>query len=128
MNETDNIEEYLEFYHWTVSGGLICGLDHPIEWAVNAIRTPGATFTEDYYKRANKLMPQYLYEMYAAINCGSPMSAQDVLEWCDDHYKQNKMCQGFFDYLEKDIQEHISKQRRIDTRRRIEAEKAKEQL
>ena len=107
MIKNDN--DYLQFFYDTVLTGIICGLEHPIEWIVNADRIPGGTLEGDYYKWIEKHTSRFLYEMYEIYHYEPPKCAKDVLDWCDDHYKHNTMCQKYFNHLESKIQEYIDK-------------------
>lgn len=104
--------KYLQFYHWVVSSGIACGLNHPIEWAVNAWRTPGASFDEDYYRNAREFLPRFLCEMYSDENIGFPKSADEVLKWCNDHYDKNPMCQDFFEFIRDRIEDEMAKRKK----------------
>lgn len=88
---------YLEDFHWIVTSGLTCGLDHPIEWAVNAVRTPGGTLSDDYYTRMRESVPRFLTEMYEAIELEEAAPWSKVQEWVNHYYQPDHPCQGFFD-------------------------------
>lgn len=103
----NNNKRYLEVFHDIVTGGICCGLQYPIEWAVNAHRVPGGSLTLDYYQELDKYLPQYLYEMFMWDCCTEVKSAQEILDWCDNWYKNNTFCQGYFNYLKDDIDKYI---------------------
>ena len=92
--------EYLRTFHWIVTSGIVCGLDHPIEWAVNALRTPGATLEEDYYERMYHHLPRFLVEMFEAEHCRESESIEELRSWCDNHYPEGHLCRGFFSDME----------------------------
>ena len=98
---------YLRFFHFAVTGGIICGLDHPIEWAINAYRTPGGTLSADYYRDARKHLPRFLCEMYRDLNMREPETADEVLAWCDEHYRKDHLCRGFFGFLKEEIDGYL---------------------
>jgi len=100
-------EDYLKQFHWIVTSGWVCGLSHPIEWMVNALRTPGGTFSSDYYEQMENITARYLCETYEAVECSEPKDAKDILTWCDDHYPEGHLCKGFFDRFEKNINTYI---------------------
>lgn len=89
-------EEYLEDFHWIVTLGIGCGLDHLIEWAVNAWRTPGGSLGLEYYERMRHSIPRFLAELYESCPRKRPGTLEEVLSWCDEHYEQGHMCRGFF--------------------------------
>lgn len=106
---------YLAFYNFIVSSGIVSKLTHPIEWAVNAYRTPGATFSKEYYIKCNKYLPRFLCEICSDYHCARPENADEVLQWCDAHYKQNSIIRnpfdlsriGIFNDLKSGIEEEI---------------------
>ena len=105
--------EYLQMFHWIVTDGLICDLTHPVEWAINAHRTPGGVLNIEYYEKLDKHLPRYLVERCEDFYCEHMESAEKVLKWCDEHYENgtNKMCLGYFEYLKPKIKEFIDNRR-----------------
>jgi hypothetical protein len=95
--------DYFKEFHWIVTVGVGCGLEHPLEWAVQALRTPGGTLSPEYYATMEAVMPRFLVEMYEATYNEPPLLADDVLAWSDEHFKENDMMRGFFKYLRDDI-------------------------
>lgn len=93
---TEPDTEYLVFFHWVVTSGWICGLDHHLEFLVNAHRTPGGTLAKEYYSNIKKHTPRYLVELYEAINCAGPTNAQEVMDMCDEYYQKGHWCHRFF--------------------------------
>jgi len=78
--------EYHSFFHWITTSGLVCGLSHPIEWCINAVRTPGGTLSPDYYQQAERWVPHALAEFYEAVHC-QPPTVDGILEWVRHHYR-----------------------------------------
>jgi hypothetical protein len=100
---------YLRFFHFAVTGGIICGLDHPIEWAINAYRTPGFTPSPDHYRDARKHLPQFLCEMFRNLNMREPESADEVLTWCDEHYPEGHLARRYFEFLKPEITGYLER-------------------
>ena len=97
-------EEYYREFHWVVHCGFICGLVHPIEWIVNAHRTPGGTLTPEYYEKMNEITGRYLCEMYEAMNAPMPATLDNVIKWCNDYYPE----EHFISNLGESFRPHIS--------------------
>jgi hypothetical protein len=96
---TKEDQDYLKAFESIVTMGLVCGLTHPIEWAVNADRTPGGTLTDEYYEAMAKAIPRFLVESFAMLTGmyrEGRVTKDDVLDWVDEHYKDNELCRGYF--------------------------------
>ena len=107
MKKTD---DYYKFCYFMMMTGIACGLNHPIEWAVNAHRTPGGILGEEYYRKCEEYLPKFLVDVYDSIFLRPPESADDVLKMCDDHYKNNQFCIGYFEFLRDRIDSEIRKE------------------
>jgi len=122
------MEDYYKFFHSTVLGGIACGLNHPVEWIINAHRTPGGTLTPAYYWKVEKHVPRFLVEIFKSLflrlpdsasevleMCDLflrlPDSASEVLEMCDNHYPKGHLCRGYFNFLKVDIEEYLKERK-----------------
>lgn len=114
QNEQAREEElaYLRFFHFAVTAGIICGLDHPIEWAINAYRTPGGTLSGDHYRDARKHLPRFLCEMFEDLNQKEPEGTDEVLAWCDEHYREGHLARGFFGFLRPEVDRYLEEKGR----------------
>jgi len=101
------MEDYYKFFHSTVLGGIACGLNHPVEWIINAHRTPGGTLTPAYYWKVEKHVPRFLVEIFKSLFLRLPDSASEVLEMCDNHYPKGHLCRGYFNFLKVDIERYL---------------------
>lgn len=95
---------YLEFFRSVVTAGLICGLDNPIEWAVNAHR--GGSLTNDFVE-VNRHMPEFLFDMFEVACLRNPKYAQEVLDFVNSRYPSQHLAHGYFDFLKPQIQAYI---------------------
>ena len=101
--------EYFEDFRWIVLAGITCGLDHPIEWAANAWRTPGGTLSSEYYQRMQLSVPRFLIDVYEAQGPSDvPMTPDVVIGWANKHFENNEMFVGFFDIFRPGF-EHLLK-------------------
>jgi len=114
--------KYYKFFHSTVLGGIICGIDHPIEWIINAHRTPGGNLTPEYYQEVEKYVPRFLVEIFESLFMRSPDSATEVLEMCDNHYPEGHLCRGYFNFLKPDIEKYLRENVKL-----LEAEEAEDE-
>lgn len=114
------MENYYKFFHSIVLNGIMCGLDHPVEWIINAHRTPGGTLPLDYYQKVEKYVPRFLVEIFESLFLRLPTNATEVLEMCDNHYSEGHLCRGYFNFLKTDIEEYL---RRIQNENGIKKEK-----
>lgn len=102
MSDVDEAA-YNRVFRWIVTSGITCGLDHPIEWAINAWRTPGGTLSEAYYQEMRAHLPRFLVEMYQTQGPGTESAtARDILQWVEGHYSDDRF-NGFFDFLTDEI-------------------------
>lgn len=92
-------QQYLKDFHWCVTSGLVMDLDHPIGWAVNCWRTPGATFSPEYYQRMLRFIPRFLLEVLEAQNLGKP-TVEEVYQWVAEHYEQNPQMNDLFNSVD----------------------------
>lgn len=98
MSDVDEAT-YNRVFRWIVTSGITCGLDHPIEWAINAWRTPGGTFPDSYYVEMAAYLPRFLVEFFQAQGPGAESAtAKDILQWVEAHYPDGRF-DGFFDCL-----------------------------
>jgi hypothetical protein len=109
INNTLEDCEFYQFVYDTFTCGIICGLQHPIEWAINIHRTPGVSFKPEFYQSVEKHLPRFLCLLYELFNMDPPRTAKNVLQMCDQHYQHNTFCQGYFDFLEPQIDQYILK-------------------
>lgn len=100
-------KKYLTFFYNVVIGGYICGLEHPIEWIVNAHRMAGATLPDEYYTNIEKHVPQFLYEFYEISHLRKAKNSDEIFKWHNDHYKHNTFVRNYWLFLESQIQEYI---------------------
>jgi len=105
------MEDYYKFFHYTVTLGLGCGLDHPVEWIINAHRTPRGTLTPTYYWKVEKYVPRFLVEIFESLFMRSPDSATEVLEMCNNHYPEGHLCRGYFNFLKPNIEEYLKERK-----------------
>lgn len=102
MSDVDEAP-YNATFRWIVTSGITCGLDHPIEWAINAWRTPGGTLGDAYYEEMRAHLPRFLVEMYQTQGPGTESAtAWDILRWVETHYSDGRF-NGFFDFLTDEI-------------------------
>jgi len=73
---------------WVITAGWLCGLQHPVEWAMQAWRTPGGTMGDDYYEEMKVVLPRLLCEFFEAERQQEP-TVDLVKEWMEDHYIVN---------------------------------------
>ena len=107
INNTLEDCEFYQFVYDTFTCGIICGLQHPIEWAINIHRTPGVSFKPEFYQSVEKHLPRFLCLLYELFNMDPPRTAKNVLQMCDQHYQHNTLCQRYFDFLENQINMYI---------------------
>lgn len=104
--------EYLRFFHEVVTMGVICGLQHPIEWAVNASRSCVNVLPEECQRYTDEHMPRFLCEMYQHCTFETATTAEEIFEWIDSCYEKNTMCKGYFLFLKEEIDKHIEESKR----------------
>jgi hypothetical protein len=102
--------EYLFFYHWVVSTGIVCGLEHPLEWALNALRTPGGTLSEEEQAKTRKYLPVFLVEMFEDFYQKNAESSKEILDWFRGHYKTT-IFEHYFDSFQDPIDKVINSNR-----------------
>jgi hypothetical protein len=102
--------DYYEFFYWTVAAGVTCGLMHPVEWLINAWRTPGCTLPPEHYESCRKHTPRYLCDIFDFLNMRRAENANEVLEMCDKHYPEGHMCKGFFERTREELDRYIKEQ------------------
>lgn len=105
------MRSYEEFFVWTVTAGWGCGLEHPIQWCIQAWRTPGGTLSPGYYETAQVYIPRMLVEFFDATHMGSrDLAVGNVLEWTYSIYDDDHPCCRFFhgwsDRIQTAIDEH----------------------
>jgi len=105
--------EYLRFFHDVVLTGIACGLDHPIEWIINAHRAPGGSLTQECYQEVEKHTPRFLVEVFENLFMRRPNNATEVLEMCDNHYPEGHLCRGYFNFLKADIERYLGGNSRL---------------
>ena len=89
-------KDYYRDAYFIVDCGLSCGLEHPIEWAANAWRTPGGTMSADYYVRMREVIPRFLVEMHKTMEMAEPATGAVIVAWTQAHWAENEMMQSFF--------------------------------
>jgi hypothetical protein len=80
--------EYYHWFHYIVTSGIGCGLIHPIEWWLNAYRTPGGTLDDGYYQKIVQVAYRYFNDMFSSIHLKDP-DAQSVREWLVSYYQED---------------------------------------
>jgi hypothetical protein len=104
---------YLEDVRFMMMMGVTCGLEHPLEWAAQAWRTPGATFSDEYYERMRTSIARFLIELDEARGpAPEPATTESIVAWANGHFKDNEFFQGFFDFLRPNIELHLAEKRR----------------
>ena len=101
------MRDYNEAFRSIVLMGVTSGLRWPLEWAINAHRTPGATMLTSYYEELEGHLPRFLCEMYEAECLEQTTDANDILEWADHHYVEGHLARGYFGFLRDKIDEYV---------------------
>jgi hypothetical protein len=76
---------YLKHFYWMVTGGLVCGLGHPIEWLVSYGRGIGEDYDsmpeiDEFIKIASK-------DLHCLVHVGcDPDVIPTIKEWVDEFY------------------------------------------
>ena len=105
--------EYLRFFHEVVTLGVICGLQHPIEWAVSSDRSCVDVLPGECQHYTNEHMPRFLCEMYQHCTFEIATTAEEIFEWVDKCYEKNPMCKGYFLFLKEGIDKYIEESKKI---------------
>jgi len=102
-------DDYLPWFRSIVMMGLTCGLEGPVQWAMQAHRTPGGSFLPSYYVEIEKHLPRFLSEMYEARYCAKAKTADEVLDWCNEGYEDGEFTmRGYFEFLREAIAQHLT--------------------
>ena len=102
---------YFEYFHSVVMMGWICGLQHPIAWAIQADRV--ASQLDDVYREGNsRHISRFLVEFYEDSPREQPTTAGDVLDWINTYYPE-KHINGYFDFLANDIAAYLQDRNRL---------------
>jgi hypothetical protein len=76
--------EYNKHFHQMVAQGIICGLDHPIEWLIDYGRCTSIPYTDipivdEFTKLAG-------FDLYELVNCSKAKDEAEIQAWIDIHY------------------------------------------
>ena len=75
---------YNKHFRYMVRDGLICGLDHPIEWLINYSRCIAIPYSE--YAEVTEFCADVAQELFELEYCRVAKDQSEIQAWIDRHY------------------------------------------
>lgn len=94
MKRTDPV--YLQHFYSVVVGGIVCGLQHPIEWVANHLRSLGL-YPPEKTAEIEEACVLMLCEFFEFDHIRPPENGAEVVQYVNQHYHPKHLCHGMFD-------------------------------
>jgi hypothetical protein len=75
---------YTKHFYNMVTCGIVCGLDHPIEWLLNYDRCIGESY--DKYGEVSEFIILASHDLYQVTHEMLKSTQEDVDKWVDEFY------------------------------------------